>query len=54
MNYKKAYAILVSESSNIIDILEEIEPKTFEIYRAIDKLKRTILEVEEMFLALDE
>lgn len=50
MDYKKAYAILVAESSNVIDILECIEPKSFEIYQAIDRLKRAISVVEEMYI----
>lgn len=54
MNYKKAYAILLKEISDTIDVLQNIKPKTFEIHLAIKKLQTSLLDVENMYLETAE
>jgi len=54
MDYKKAYAILVTEISNTVDILQKIKLNSFEIYQVIKKLKDTLSIVEDMFIDTSE
>lgn len=50
MDYKKAYAILVTEISNTVDTLQKIKLNSFEVYQVIKKLKDTLSIVEDMFI----
>jgi len=50
----KAYAILVTEISSTVDILQRIKFNSLEIYQMIKKSKDTLSIVEDMFIDISE